>query len=389
MYRQLNIDPPSLVSNFYQKFMSQVIGQPHLAHTLAELFGAISAKACNPTKPSGMVFIAGQTGVGKSLAARTWSKLTLGYEEALVKVDCEALIADHTSAQIVGAPPGYVGHKDTIPLLSQVNIELKRDPRFPIVPISFEEIEKAPITLYNILLGLEVGQITLADNSVTDLRDTVIFFTSNIGGRELQRALTGRIGFNQRRSDYEPGDQEELKEIVLKAAKKHFPPEFLNRLDEFIVCMPLTREDTERVLDLEIKRYQKLLYVQDPKSSPIFTCGPHLKAKMLDKGYSEEYGARQMRRTVERFLKPVITGLKLNGGFHIQAEHILIDILPGRQEIFAAVDESISAHKNLALRDQLAKECLNLEFSMERGNLDRHQSRRELVDRIHKRLRRK
>jgi ATP-dependent Clp protease ATP-binding subunit ClpC len=353
MNKPLNTGQPEVLKNFEKEFNQIVIGQPDAVRGFAKIFGNISAKACNPNRPKGVVLLLGPTGVGKTKSTRTFSQLTKGSEEQL-EVYCDAFVHSSYAASIVGAPAGYVGHETTVPLLCQANIDAQRGENFSTPLILFDEFEKAGEALFRMMLGaMENGRLRLGNNELVDLTDTILVMTSNLGAEQMQSALGKPIGFSVENNDVTGDDIKNLNGIALAAAKRNFSPEFMNRIDEIIVFLPLDQASIKQVLELEIQAVQnQILFGNEPAF--LFSCGEQLKAAMFEIGFSKEYGARHMRRTVESMLKPILVNLILGGEINVETDHIYIDLVQG--EIVAYIDSNLSGLENVTKRAEFIKQ---------------------------------
>ena len=262
----------------------EIIGQQPAIESVTRYIRRSRTRLNDPRKPLGAVLLLGPTGVGKTLLAKRAAVHMSGSEEGLIALDMSEYMERHSVARLIGAPPGYKGYEDQKTLVERVR-------RQPYAVVLFDEIEKAHHQVWNVLLQiLEEGRLTDGQGRTASFRDTLVLLTSNIGYEHFRRKS---IGFNQ--------TVDATKDAVLEAAKKEFRPEFLNRLDDIVIFDPLTLEDCRQIIDLEVgKIRQRTKYTAVVLSQA-------LREKILRDGFSEEYGARPLKRTLERLVTDPIS----------------------------------------------------------------------------------
>jgi ATP-dependent Clp protease ATP-binding subunit ClpC len=254
----------------------EIIGQRHAIASVSRYIRRGRTGLNDPRKPLGVVLLLGPTGVGKTLLAKRAAVHMSGSDEDLIALDMSEYMERHSVARLVGAPPGYKGYEDQKTLVERVR-------RQPYAVVLFDEIEKAHHQVWNVLLQiLEEGRLTDGQGRTASFRNTLILLTSNIGCDQFRRKS---IGFNQA--------VDATKDAVVDAAKKEFRPEFLNRLDDIVVFDPLAVEDCRQIIDLEIEK------IRQRTKYTALTLSPSLREKILKDGFSEEYGARPLKRTLE------------------------------------------------------------------------------------------
>ena len=333
------IDP---VRPLAENLKSRVIGQDAALDALICSFSRILSGLNDPARPLLTALLPGPTGVGKTETAKALAQL-FGSDRAMTRVNCAEYAHGHEIAKLLGSPPGYVGH-DIEPLLSQHFIDEPHqrlragdgasdglaEEIFPsdegkyLSVVLFDEIEKAHPVLWNALLGiLEDGMLTLGDNSTKDFTRSIILMTSNVGSRELSELLDRRpMGFVPKAG---PGRSApaDVREVALAAAKRKFPFEFLNRFDEILVYSPLEREDLERIFDKILSEiHQRTL---EQAGVPILIkVSPEAKSLIIDRGTDVRFGARPLRRAMERELvdplSRFIASKKLDPGDVVEIE---------------------------------------------------------------------
>ena len=274
--------------NLEKELGKTVIGQPEATHSITRALRRSRADLKDPKRPIGSFIFLGPTGVGKSLLAKTIAELMFGDSEALIQVDMSEYMDKFNVTRLIGSPPGYVGHGDGGELTEKVR-------RRPYSVVLFDEIEKAHPDIMNIMLQiLEEGMLTDTNGTKIDFRNTIIILTSNVGASQAHGQ--GVLGFTNPDTELE---YERLVEKLQHAAKKHFKPEFLNRLDEIIVFRELTRQHLHGIVDLEINKISERLENRQVNMD----YSEEVKDYIIEKGFTPEYGARPLRRAVERHLE--------------------------------------------------------------------------------------
>lgn len=232
---------------------------------------------------------------------------------------------------MIGSPPGYLGHRETPPLLTQEAINRYQTERARFSLILFDEIEKANESLWQLLLGiLDKATLTLGDNQKVDLSRTIVFMTSNLGANEMSELITGGIGFSRKVRN----DQVDLQEIdkkiyrtALEVAKRKFSPEFMNRIDKVVVFRTLSQEHLRRILEIELAEVQNRIMASQAEKQFIFRCTAQAKAFLLREGTDLKYGARHLRRAIERHLVFPLSNLIATGQIGL-GDVIKIDLAP-------------------------------------------------------------
>jgi ATP-dependent Clp protease ATP-binding subunit ClpC len=278
-----------------------VIGQKEAVSAISKALRRSRADLKDPKRPIGTFALLGPTGVGKTLLAKSLAESMFGDSKALIQLDMSEYMERHNASRMIGSPPGYVGYEDGGQLTEQVR-------RKPYSVVLFDEIEKAHPDVMNMLLQiLEEGKLTDNLGRVVNFRNTVILMTSNVGAETIKKQSS--MGFSPITDET---SYEKMREKIMEEAKRQFRPEFLNRLDDIIVFRSLTQPDLIQILELEMKKVgerlkgRKLNLTLDDKARDL----------LVEKGYDPTYGARPMRRSVERFLEDPLAEEILRGSLH-------------------------------------------------------------------------
>src|SRR5438876_1791317 len=313
------------------RMSEDVIGQREAVSALCKALRRSRADLKDPRRPIGTFALLGPTGVGKTLLAKTLAEQLFGDSKALVQLDMSEYMEKFNVSRLIGSPPGYVGYEEGGQLTEQVR-------RKPYSVVLFDEIEKAHPDVWNLLLQiLEEGKLTDNVGRVVNFRNTIILMTSNVGSDTIKR--TSNLGFSPITDE---SSYEKMREKILEEAKKTFRPEFLNRLDDLIVFRSLTKPDLIQILDLEITKVMQRLKARNI----VLQLDDKAKDLLVSKGYDPQYGARPMRRAVERSLEDPLAEEILKGAFH-EGEPILVSVendhLTFSQKAAAAAEDALSS----------------------------------------------
>jgi len=280
----------------------RVIGQREALAAVANAVRRARAGLQDPHRPTGSFIFLGPTGVGKTEAAKALAEFLFDDERALVRIDMSEYMEKHAVARLIGAPPGYVGYEEGGQLTEAIR-------RRPYSVVLFDEIEKAHPDVFNVLLQiLDDGRLTDSQGRTVDFRNTVLIMTSNIGSQYLIEAGTGQVAW----------EQAETK--VMELLRQAFKPEFLNRVDDIIIFCPLTHEDIARIVDIQIKRVEKML--ADRKLTIEIT--PAARQLIVAEGYDPVYGARPLKRAIQRLLQNPLALAVLEGQY-AEGDKIRVD----------------------------------------------------------------
>ena len=292
----------SASNHFESALRHKIVGQEEAVQALADLYQVFCAGLHSPARPVGNLLFLGPTGSGKTRIVEAAAEILFGNSPAVIKVDCAEFQHSHEIAKLIGSPPGYLGHRETHPLITQEALAKSHTEQLKLSFLLFDEIEKASDSLWQLLLGiLDKATLTLGDNRRVDLSQTIIFMTSNLGGAEITELLTGGMGFVQPIDKPAHHLDEKVERAAIAAARRKFSPEFINRLDKLVVFHPLKRDELEEVLEIELGQVQKR--VLDLTTRPfLFRVTTEGRQFLLEEGTDQRYGARHLKRAIERYL---------------------------------------------------------------------------------------
>jgi ATP-dependent Clp protease ATP-binding subunit ClpA len=295
---------------FEEKLMARIVGQERAVRRLANIYQVYLAGLAHPGRPLGTLLFLGPTGSGKTRVVEAAAEALFGEPYAVVKIDCAEFQHSHEVAKLIGSPPGYLGHRETPPLLTQENLDKYHTEQDKLTFVLFDEIEKASDALWQLLLGiLDKATLTLGDNRRVDFSKCIIVMTSNLGAKEMSELITGSIGFAPVRPETERNDlDQKIYRTATEAARRKFSPEFMNRIDKVVVFRSLKEHHLERILDLELRAVQERI-TQAAAEKFVIRCSPETKRFLLDEGIDLKYGARHLKRAIERFLVNPIASL--------------------------------------------------------------------------------
>jgi len=287
---------------FEHAMRKKIVGQDEAVQALVDIYQVFCAGLHSPGRPVGNLLFLGPTGSGKTRTVEAAAEILFGDSRAVVKVDCAEFQHSHEIAKLIGSPPGYLGHRETHPLITQEALAVSHREHLKLSFLLFDEIEKASDALWQLLLGmLDKATLTLGDNRKVDLSQTVIFLTSNLGGSQIADLMHGGMGFIQPKDKATTGLHEKVQRTAVEAARRKFSPEFMNRLDKVVVFHPLKREELDEVLEIELRNVQKR--VLDAASRPfLFRITEEGRAFLLQEGTDQRYGARHLKRAIERYV---------------------------------------------------------------------------------------
>ena len=312
---------PSIRSNetrdFHGSLRAKIVGQEEGVQALVDMYQVFCAGLNSPGRPVGNLLFLGPTGSGKTRIVEAAAEILFGDARAIIKVDCAEFQHSHEIAKLIGSPPGYLGHRETHPLITQEELAKSHRDDLKLSFLLFDEIEKASDALWQLLLGmLDKATLTLGDNRRVDLSQTVIFLTSNLGGGEISELMNGGMGFVQPTDKPVSGMDQKVERTAVEAARRKFSPEFMNRLDKVVVFHPLRREQLEEVLEIELGQVQQRV-LETAKGQFLFRVTPLGKEFLLQEGTDQRYGARHLKRSIERHVVYPLANLLATDQVHL------------------------------------------------------------------------
>src|SRR5246500_2041636 len=310
--------------HFEDALREKIVGQEEAVQALADLYQVFCAGLHSPGRPVGNLLFLGPTGSGKTRIVEAAAEILFGDSRAVIKVDCAEFQHSHEIAKLIGSPPGYLGHRETHPLITQEALAASHRDHMKLSFLLFDEIEKASDALWQLLLGmLDKATLTLGDNRRVDLSQTVIFLTSNLGSGQIADLMLGGMGFIQPKDKATTGLHEKVQRTAVEAARRNFSPEFMNRLDKVVVFHPLRHAELEEVLEIELRQVQKR--VLDSTTRPFFfRITSDCREFLLEQGTDQRYGARHLKRAIERYVVYPIAKLLATAQVH-QGDGLVID----------------------------------------------------------------
>jgi len=338
LIQELDTKRRSSASRHFEDALRQkIVGQDAAVQALGELYQVFCAGLHPPGRPVGNLLFLGPTGSGKTRIVEAAAEILFGDSRALIKVDCAEFQHSHEIAKLIGSPPGYLGHRETHPLITQEELAKSHRGELKLSFLLFDEIEKASDALWQLLLGmLDKATLTLGDNRRVDLSQTVIFLTSNLGGGEITELMQGGMGFIQPKDMPAKGLNEKVERTAVEAARRKFSPEFMNRLDKVVVFHPLKRQELDEVLEIELRQVQKRL---DCATSAFqFRITNEGRQFLLQEGTDQRYGARHLKRAIERYVVCPMARLLATAQVR-SGDVLLIDRHPGEEELAFIRDE--------------------------------------------------
>ncbi len=285
---------------FGEALRAKIAGQEEAVQAMVDLYQVFCAGLNSPGRPIGSLLFLGPTGSGKTRIVEAAAEILFGDRRAVIKVDCGEFQHSHEISKLIGSPPGYLGHRETHPLITQEALAASHTEKLKLSFLLLDEIEKANDALWQLLLGmLDRATLTLGDNRRVDLSQTVIFMTSNLGSGEITELMHGGMGFIQPEDMPMTGLDLKVERTAVEAARRKFSPEFMNRLDKIVVFHPLNREQLAEVLQIELGHVQQRV-LETPNGQFLFHVTDAGREFLLHEGTDQRYGARHLKRAIER-----------------------------------------------------------------------------------------
>jgi ATP-dependent Clp protease ATP-binding subunit ClpB len=351
-----------------------IVGQDEAIEQIVNIYQMYLTGMTAPGRPIGNFLFLGPTGSGKTRIVEATAESMLKNARGVIKIDCAEFQHSHEIAKLIGSPPGYLGHRETHPLLSQEVLSQYHTETCKLSFVLFDEIEKASDALWNLLLGiLDKGTLTLGDNRKVDFSRALIFMTSNLGASEMSALTNPRLGFNAAEASRQAqsGQVDEklngkMARTGADAARRKFTPEFINRLDKIVTFRPLGSAELKKILDIELNMVQQRIFNTSPEKSFVFKATEDAKGFLLQEGTDLKYGARHLKRAIERLLVQPMSNLiatdQVRGGDCVQ-----VDFDPERKTLsFVKEAEGLAVH---AMADLVDRSISIPAFAMANGAL--------------------
>jgi len=287
---------------FEDKLSALIVGQERAVRRITGLYQIFLAGLTHPGRPIGTLIFLGPTGSGKTRVVEAAAEVLFGDANLVTKIDCAEFQHSHEIAKLIGSPPGYLGHRETSPMLTQENLDRSHTETTKLSLVLFDEIEKASDALWQLLLGiLDKATLTLGDNRRVDFSRSIVIMTSNLGAREMSELISGGIGFAPKSGVVDAEVDQKIYRTALEAAKRKFSPEFMNRIDKVVVFRSLHTEHLTEILEIELRAVQRRI-TEGTGEKFVFKCTNAAKNFLLEEGIDFKYGARHLKRSIERFL---------------------------------------------------------------------------------------
>src|ERR1019366_3946863 len=305
---------PAPLEDLSAVLSQKVVGQPAATQVIVPYIQMFQAGLAPEGRPVGVFLLLGPTGTGKTKTVEALAVILHRSEKNVLKVDCGEFQMEHEVAKLIGAPPGYLGHRETQPMLTQQKLTAVTSDKCNLSLVLFDEIEKAAPSMTRLLLGvLDKAQLRLGDNTTVNFEKSMVFLTSNLGSREMLREINPDFGFQSAQHAERADLIGKLQSIGLVAVRKRFSPEFVNRIDCIITSQPLSQEALAAILEHQIADLQSHVNTRLGDRSFTLEIPPEARQFLLEKGTSAEYGARELNRTIHRFLtQPLATMVATN-----------------------------------------------------------------------------
>ena len=326
--------------DFESALRRKIVGQDQAIEKVVEIYQMFLAGLNPPGRPVGNLLFLGPTGSGKTRVVEAMSEALFGDSRACIKIDCAEFQHSHEIAKLIGSPPGYLGHRETHPLLTQEALNQWHTDKLKLSILLFDEIEKASDALWQLLLGiLDKATLTLGDNRRVDLSQCIIIMTSNLGAGEMSNLVEGGMGFAQKPTEVDATFDEKINRTATEAARRKFTPEFMNRIDKTVVFKTLRSEHLEQILEIELGMVQQRILMASATNQFVFSCTSRVKNFLLDQGTDHKYGARHLKRAIERHVVFQLANLVATSQVKL-GDFVRIDLSPEGQLTFVKEAEN-------------------------------------------------
>jgi ATP-dependent Clp protease ATP-binding subunit ClpB len=321
----------------------KIVGQDQAIEKVTEIYQMFLAGLNAPGRPVGNLLFLGPTGSGKTRVVEAVAEALFGDARACIKIDCAEFQHSHEIAKLIGSPPGYLGHRETHPLLTQEAINQWYTEKLKLSILLFDEIEKASDSLWQLLLGiLDKATLTLGDNRRVDLSQCIIILTSNLGASEMTDLVDGGFGFAPKAVEVDNNLDDKIQRTAVEAARRKFTPEFMNRIDKTVVFKTLRDEHLAQILEIELGMVQQRVLMAAGTNQFVFSCSQGVKQFLLREGTDPRYGARHLKRAIERHLVFPMANLVATSQVKL-GDFIRVDMASENKMIFVKEAENTMA----------------------------------------------
>jgi len=330
--------PSDAANSLSQSLAAKLVGQPIAIQTIVPYVQIHQASLAPEGRPIGVFLLLGPTGTGKTKTVEALAEVLHGNSRKLLRVDCGEFQMEHEVAKLIGAPPGYLGHRETQPMLTQAKLNQAASETNDAAILLFDEIEKAAPSMTRLLLGIfDKATLRLGDNTTVNFEKTLIFMTSNLGARTMAKELRPDFGFSCVVPQTENCSRGKLEKIGMAAVKRRFAPEFVNRIDTVITYQPLSPDALASILDLQLAELQHHIDKRLGLRSFQMDIPQRTRKFLLRKGTSVEYGARELKRTLHRQLTQPLAALITSGDIH-PGSWVRAEVADSRDKLILRVD---------------------------------------------------
>jgi ATP-dependent Clp protease ATP-binding subunit ClpA len=320
--------------NLADLLSQKIVGQQEAVDKIVPCIEMYQAGLSPAGRPAGVFLLLGPTGTGKTRTVEALAEVLHGHgNPKVIRIDCGEYQCDHDVAKLIGAPPGYIGHRETNPVFTAQCLNEATSEKCDLSLVLFDEIEKAAPSIAKLLLGLlDSGMVRLGDNTQVSFEKTLIFFTSNLGAAEMRKEGLPQLGFRSKEPEEWSRVAKRIEHVALAAVRRTYSPEFVNRLDAVITYQPLDEKASKNILD------QQLIGLQDHVNARLgrncFTIDVPQQTRqfLLDRGVSAEYGARELKRTIYRYLTQPLSRSVIKGEIE-PASCVVVNVADDNQSL--------------------------------------------------------
>ncbi len=349
---KMMLDPTKLgtdAETLELKLRKKIVGQDAAIREIVDVYQTFVAGMSTPGRPVGNFLFLGPTGSGKTRTVEAVAESLVGDARAVIKVDCAEFQHGHEIAKLIGSPPGYLGHRETHAMLSQEVLNQHHTDTVKLSFVLFDEIEKASDALWNLLLGvLDKATLTLGDNRRVDFSNAMIFMTGNVGAAEMNSMMRPGLGFSCPPAEACPSPDgimaAKVTRVGVDAARRRFSPEFMNRIDKVVVFNPLGKAELRNILSLELDAVQTRIAALAGAHDVRLRVHESAREHLLSEGCDSRYGARHLKRAVERMVVQPVSNLIASGQL-ASGDRLLVDFdgKLGRLVFFKEYKEAMAA----------------------------------------------